>query len=201
MQFARFYCIQIQSKTNRNSFFLFASACAAGFLSSSIGAHSLGAEGLEHITLTAPFGICYGVPSAWLWDLFILTLHRITESQNHRMVGLEGTPRLMKLQPPPQAGPPTSTLKTSPGCPGPIQPGLEHPQGWTGHLQPPWTAVSALHHSHSKNFSASPFLPANGCGSQPRSQGNPSRLCSIPAPSAVRGTCQRCSRGSHHGHW
>jgi len=124
--------------------FLFASACAAGFLSSSIGAHSLGAEGLEHITLTAPFGICYGVPSAWLWDLFILTLHRITESQNHRMVGLERTPRLMKLQPPPQAGPRTSTFHTSPGCPGPIQPGLEHLQGWMGHPQPLWAAVQHL---------------------------------------------------------
>ena len=57
------------------------------------------------------------------------------------MVGLEGTPRIMKLQPPPQAGPPTSTFHTSPGCPGPIQPGLEHLQGWMGHPQPLWAAV------------------------------------------------------------
>jgi len=31
--------------------------------------------------------------------------------------------------PMPQAGPPTSTSNTRPGCPGPIQPGLEHFQG------------------------------------------------------------------------
>jgi len=35
--------------------------------------------------------------------------------------------------PPPQAGPPTSTFNTSPGCPN--QPGLEHLQGWMGHPQ------------------------------------------------------------------
>ena len=29
----------------------------------------------------------------------------------------------------------------------PIQPGLEHLQGWTGHPQPPWAAVPAPHHS------------------------------------------------------
>jgi len=41
-------------------------------------------------------------------------------SPNHRMVGLEGTSKIMKLQPPPpQAGPPTSTFNSSPGCPGP----------------------------------------------------------------------------------
>jgi len=33
---------------------------------------------------------------------------------------------------------------------GPIQPGLEHLQGWTGHPQPLWAAVPAPHHSHSK---------------------------------------------------
>ena len=30
---------------------------------------------------------------------------------------------------------------------GPIQPGLEHLQGWTGHPQPLWAAVPAPHHS------------------------------------------------------
>jgi len=56
----------------------------------------------------------------------------------------------MKLQPPPpQAGPPTSPFNTRPGCP--IQPGLEHLQGWGIHHlsgQP----VPAPHHSHSKEF-------------------------------------------------
>ena len=54
--------------------------------------------------------------------------------------------------PPPHAGPPTSTFNTSPGCPGPIQPDLEHLQGWTGHPQPLWTAVPAPHHSHRKGL-------------------------------------------------
>ena len=35
---------------------------------------------------------------------------------------------------------------------GPIQPGLEHLQGWTGHPQPLWAAVPAPHHSHSKEL-------------------------------------------------
>ena len=30
---------------------------------------------------------------------------------------------------------------------GPIQPGLEHLQGWMGHPQPLWAAVPAPHHS------------------------------------------------------
>jgi len=49
---------------------------------------------------------------------------------------------------------------------GPIQPGLEHLQGWTGHPQPLWTAVPAPHHSHSKelpqpksSFNLKPFPP------------------------------------------
>ena len=42
-------------------------------------------------------------------------------TQNHRITewpGLEGTSRIMNLQPPCQAGPPTSPF-TRPGCPGP----------------------------------------------------------------------------------
>jgi len=35
---------------------------------------------------------------------------------------------------------------------GPIQPGPEHLQGWTGHPQPLWAAVPAPHHSHSKEL-------------------------------------------------
>jgi len=45
----------------------------------------------------------------------------ITESQNHRITeqpGLEGTSRIMNLQTPCQAGPPTSPF-TRPGCPRP----------------------------------------------------------------------------------
>ena len=52
-------------------------------------------------------------------------------SQNHRITewpGLEGTSRIMNLQLPCQEGPPTSPF-TRPGCPGPLQPGLEHLQG------------------------------------------------------------------------
>jgi len=41
------------------------------------------------------------------------------------------------------AGPPTSTFNTSPGCPRPHPPGLEHLQGWTGHPQPLWAACSS----------------------------------------------------------
>ncbi|XP_052552626.1 cyclin-dependent kinase inhibitor 3 isoform X3 [Tympanuchus pallidicinctus] len=41
-------------------------------------------------------------------------LSRVTERP-----GLEGTSRMMKLQPPTNAGPPTSTFHSSPGCPGP----------------------------------------------------------------------------------
>ena len=50
---------------------------------------------------------------------------------------------------PPHAGLPTSTFNTSPG---PIQPGLEHLQGWTGHPQPLRAAVAAPHHSHTKEL-------------------------------------------------
>jgi len=48
---------------------------------------------------------------------------------NHRMVGLEGASK------PPAMGwlPPTSS-----GCPGPIQPGLGHLQGWSIHSSQAW---------------------------------------------------------------
>ena len=35
---------------------------------------------------------------------------------------------------------------------GPIQPGLEHLQGWMGHPQPLWATVPAPHHSLSKEL-------------------------------------------------
>jgi len=35
---------------------------------------------------------------------------------------------------------------------GPIQPGLDHLQGWTGHPQPLWAAVPAPHHSPGKEL-------------------------------------------------
>ena len=59
--------------------------------------------------------------------------------------------------PPPHTGPPTSTLNTRPAAQGPIQPGLEHLQGWTGHPQPLWAAVPAPPHSHSKELP--PHIP------------------------------------------
>ena len=51
--------------------------------------------------------------------------------------------------PPSQAGLPTSTAQAAQG---PIQPGLEHFQGWMGHPQPLWAAVAAPHHSHSEEL-------------------------------------------------
>ena len=39
----------------------------------------------------------------------------------------------------------------------PIQPGLEHLQGWTGHPQPLWAAVPAPHRSHRKGLALSPL--------------------------------------------
>jgi len=60
--------------------------------------------------------------------------HRITESQNG-WVGMD----LKDHQAPThllQAGPPISAFNTRPGCPEPIQPGLEHLQGWGIHSLP-----------------------------------------------------------------
>ena len=54
-------------------------------------------------------------------------------------------PHCRQVHQPPQ-------FHTSPGCPGPIQPGLEHLQGWTGHPQPPWAAVQHLTTLIGKNF-------------------------------------------------
>ena len=62
--------------------------------------------------------------------------HRITE-----WTGLEGTSRIMNLQSPCQAGPPTSPF-TRPGCPGPHPTWPWTPPG-TGHLQPLWAARSS----------------------------------------------------------
>ena len=51
-----------------------------------------------------------------------------------------------------QAGPQPPHLIPAQAAQGPIQPGLEHLQGWTVHPQPLWTAVPAPHHSHSKEL-------------------------------------------------
>lgn len=65
-------------------------------------------------------------------------------------VGLEGTPRRVKLQPPPS--PPTSISDTAQTAQGRIQPGLEHLQGWMGHPQPLWAAVPPPPRSPSTEF-------------------------------------------------
>ena len=49
----------------------------------------------------------------FVFEYLLLQNHRITE-----WPGLEGISRIMNLQPPCQAGPPTSPF-TRPGCPGP----------------------------------------------------------------------------------
>ena len=47
------------------------------------------------------------------------------------MVGLEGTSRIMKLQPPPnRQGHQPPHFIAAQAAQGPIQPGLEHLQGW-----------------------------------------------------------------------
>ena len=77
-----------------------------------------------------------------------LAFHKITE-----WLGLEGTSRIMKLQPPCcMQGHQPPYLILDQAAQGPIQPGLEHLQGWTGHPQPLWAAVPAPHHSHSKEL-------------------------------------------------
>jgi len=55
-------------------------------------------------------------------------------SQNHRMVGLEGTSRITELQPScyRQGHQPPYLIATQ-AAQGPIQPGLEHLQGWGMH--------------------------------------------------------------------
>ena len=73
---------------------------------------------------------------------------RITE-----WLGLEGTSRIMKLQGPClRQGHQLPYLILAQAAQGPIQPGLEHLQGWTGHPQPVWAAVPAPHHSHRKEL-------------------------------------------------
>ena len=69
------------------------------------------------------------------------------------MVGLEETSRIMKLQPPSlMQGHQPPHLILYQAAQGPIQPGLEHLQGWTGYPQPLWAAVPAPHHSHRKEL-------------------------------------------------
>lgn len=73
---------------------------------------------------------------------------RLERSENHRMVGLEGTPRIMKFQPlchgqgfqPPD-------LVLAQAARGPIQPGLGCLQGWgtlsfSGQLYPTYPKMS-----------------------------------------------------------
>ena len=97
-----------------------------------------------------------GTPS---WDSFWfmwrcrserLHTHRITITEWLR---LEGTSRIMKLQPPhhTQAHQPPH-FRPAQAAQGPIQPGLQHLHGWTGHPQPLWAAVPAPPHSLSKEL-------------------------------------------------
>ena len=66
-------------------------------------------------------------------------LHRIIE-----WLGLEGTSRTIKLQPPCcRQGPQPPNLIPAQSAQGPIQPGLEHLQGWSGHPQPLWAACAS----------------------------------------------------------
>jgi len=77
-------------------------------------------------------------------DTFPVGVKCFIESQNHRMVWVG---RVMKFQPPccRQGHQPPYSIPDQ-AAQGPIQPGLEHLQGWMGHLQPPWAAVPAPHH-------------------------------------------------------
>ena len=79
----------------------------------------------------------------------------IIESYNRiaEWLGLEGTSRIRKLQPfHHRQGCQPLHLILDQVAQDPIQPGLEHLQGWMGHPQPLWAAVSAPHHSHSKEL-------------------------------------------------
>ena len=74
------------------------------------------------------------------------------DPQNHRVTewpGLGGTSRIMNLQPPARQGHQPPHLLDQ-AAQGPVQPGLEHLQGWTGHPQPLWAAVPAPHQSPGK---------------------------------------------------
>ena len=78
--------------------------------------------------------------------------------QNHRITewpGLEGTSRIMNLQPPCRAGPPTSPF-TRPDCPGPHPTWPWTPPG-TGHPQPLWAACSST--SPFSQWRSSPWHP------------------------------------------
>jgi len=83
-------------------------------------------------------------------QLFFLEKHH---SQHHRMVGLEGTSRITKLQPPccRQGHQPPHVIPAQ-SAQGPIQPGLEHLQGWMGHPQPLWQLFQHLTTLIVKNF-------------------------------------------------
>ena len=69
------------------------------------------------------------------------------------MVGLEGISRIMELQPPHHTqGHQPPHFRPAQAAQGPIQPGLQHLHGWTGHPQPLWAAVPAPPHSQSKEL-------------------------------------------------
>jgi len=93
--------------------------------------------------------------STWFfsaWKHRELSLSTITESHTE-WPGLEGTSRITNLQPLcHRQGHQPPRLIPAQAAQGPIQPGLEHVQGWTGQPQPLWAAVSAPHHSHSKEL-------------------------------------------------
>jgi len=82
-----------------------------------------------------------------------LFLCMYNENKVIEWLGLEGTSRIFKLQPPCHRQSCQSPhLILDQAAQGPIQPGLEHLQGWTGHPQPLWAAVPTPHHSHSKEL-------------------------------------------------
>ena len=61
--------------------------------------------------------------------------------------------RDLKLKPPCwMQGHQPPYLRLDQAAHGPIQPGLEHLQGWTGHPQPLWAAVQHLTTLTVKNF-------------------------------------------------
>ena len=106
----------------------------------------------------------------------------VPTSQNHGMVGLEGTSRITKLQPPHHTqGHQPPHFRPAQAAHGPIQPGLQHLQGWTGHPQPLWAAVQHLPTLIVKNF---PSHPTSSC---PPSTPNrfPSSCCYPPFQSCL----------------
>jgi len=84
----------------------------------------------------------------WFYSVLQPHNHRNTESQN----GWVGRDLKDHEAPTPhhRQGPQPPHFIPDQAAQGPIQPGLENLQGWTGHPQPLWAAVPSPHHSHSK---------------------------------------------------